>query len=68
MTIDPRLITLAIEEAPAAIDALKALFVKQNPDAPVPTSAEVIAAHNIGVTLTLAKDDTFLAAHQPATP
>ena len=65
MTIDPRLITLAIAEAPAAIDALKALFVKQNPDAPVPTSADVIAAHNIGVAATLAKDDAFLAAHPP---
>ena len=63
MTIDPRLISLAITEAPAAIAALKALFVKQNPGAPVPTSAEVIAAHQLGVTLTLAKDAAFLAAH-----
>lgn len=63
VTIDPRLIQLAILEAPAALDALKALFVKRNPDAPEPTSAEVIAAHQFGVAATLAKDDQFLAQH-----
>jgi hypothetical protein len=61
------LLALAIQEAPTMISALKDLFSKQNPDAPVPTDAEVIAAYNDAFASSLAKDEQWLAAH-PETP
>ena len=57
------LIALAIQEAPAAIALIKSLFAKSNPDAPVPTDEEVVAAWNSAFAASLAKDDAWLAAH-----
>jgi len=57
------LIALALQETPAILATLKALFATQNPDAPVPTDAEVIAAYQTAFVSSLAKDDAWLAAH-----
>lgn len=61
--MNPALIALAIQEAPAAIALIRGLFAKQNPDAPPPTDEEVIAAWNSAFASSLAKDDAWLAAH-----
>lgn len=61
--MNPQLVTLAIQETPAIIDGLKALFAKQQPDAPVPTDAEIIAAYQSAFVSSLAKDEAWLAAH-----
>lgn len=58
-----QLLTLAIQEAPAIIAGLRALFHQAHPDAPEPTEAEVIAAFNAAFISSLAKDDLWLAAH-----
>lgn len=62
--MNPALITLAIQEAPAVIAALRSLFQKANPNAPLLTDAEVIAAYQVAFTSSLAKDDTWLATHR----
>ena len=61
--MNPALIALAIQEAPTIIAALKALFHQTNPNAPLPTDAEVIAAYQTAFVSSLAKDDAWLAAH-----
>ena len=58
-----QLALLAIQETPAIIDGLRALFVKQHPAAPVPTSAEIILAYQSGFVSSLLKDDAWRAAH-----
>jgi len=57
------LILLALQQTPAIIDGLKALFHKTNPTAPVPTDAEIIAAYQSAFVSSLAKDDAWRAAH-----
>jgi len=55
---------------PSIISLVQALFVKQNPGVPPPTSAEVLAAFTSACVRSLAVDDAWLAAHpvQPPTP
>lgn len=57
------LIALAIQEAPGIIALLKDAFKRDNPDAPVPTDEEVIAAYESAFRSSLAKDEAWLAAH-----
>jgi hypothetical protein len=61
--MNPELVNLAIQEAPAVIGALKSLFGKSNPGAPEPTSEEVIAAFNSAFASSVAKDEAYLAIH-----
>jgi hypothetical protein len=61
------LVTIAIQELPALIAAIRSLFVTANPTAPVPTDAEVIAAYQQAYALTVATDEAWLAAHPPTT-
>jgi hypothetical protein len=42
------------------------VFVKRNPDAPVPSDAEVIAAYQEALAASLAVDAEWLASHGPA--
>jgi hypothetical protein len=58
--MNPLLLQLAIQETPAIIAGLKALFKKQNPDAPLVTDAQVFAALNNAYFSSLAKDDAIL--------
>jgi hypothetical protein len=57
------LVLVALQEAPAIIAWLKAVFKKENPDAPEPTDAEVIAAYQSAFISSLVKDDAWLTAH-----
>lgn len=59
----PQLLAVVIQELPTAIALVRAMFVKANPDAPVPTSEEVLAAYHTAVATTLATDAAILAAH-----
>lgn len=59
------LVTIAIQELPALIEAIRSLFVTANPTAPVPTDAEVVAAYQQAYALTIATDEAWLAAHPP---
>jgi hypothetical protein len=57
------LVTLAIQETPSIIAALKALFMQQNAGADVPTDADVIAAYQQALASSLAKDADWLSQH-----
>lgn len=48
---------------PSVVVMVQTLFMKQHPDVPLPTSAEVLAAFEATCANTLAKDDAWLAAH-----
>ena len=58
-----QLVNLVINEIPSIIQLAKDLFKKNNPDAPQPTSEEVIAAYQQGLQSSLDKDAAWLAAH-----
>jgi hypothetical protein len=68
MAIDPRLVQVAISVLPAAIAWLREQFASANPDAPVPTDAEVSAAYQSALASSLAKDTAWLEAHPEPTP
>lgn len=57
------LILLALQETPAIIATVKSLFAKQNPNAPEPTDAEVVAAYQTALQSSLDKDALWLAQH-----
>ena len=57
------LLAVAIQEAPAIFEWLRSAFKKSNPDAPVPTDEEVIAAYQAAFDSSIAKDEAWLAAH-----
>ena len=57
------LAAIAIQNLPAIIDALKGMFLRANPGAPLPTDEEVIAAYQEALASSLAKDANWLAAH-----
>jgi hypothetical protein len=61
--MNPALIAIAIQEAPAAIELIRQAFMKKNPDAPAPTNEEVIAAYQEAFRSSIAKDEQWLAAH-----
>jgi hypothetical protein len=63
MGLDPRLVNVAIEELPAMIAWIREAFHNKHPDAPVPSSAEVIAANQQAYESDLAKDDAYLNTH-----
>ena len=54
---------LLITEAPSIIAFTKELFARKNPDLPVPTSEDVIAAYEAGYLASVAKDDAIVAAN-----
>jgi len=58
-----QLLALAIQQAPSIIAGLRELFRKENPAAPQPTEAEVMAAFNAAFFSSLAKSYAWLAAH-----
>lgn len=57
------LVDVAVAELPAIIDFLKDAFAKKHPDAPVPTSEEVIAAYQAAFVADIADDEAYRAAH-----
>lgn len=48
---------------PSVVSLIQALFKKQNPNLPIPTSAEILSAFADVCTQSLAKDDEWLANH-----
>ncbi len=60
------LAAVALENLPAIIASLRDVFVKRNPDAPVPSDAEVIQAYQEALAASLAVDAEWLASHGPA--
>ena len=65
---DPvQLVTIAIQELPAVISAFVSLFRSRNPDVPLPTSEQIIAAYQSAYLSSVAKDELWLAQH-PDTP
>ena len=61
------LLSIAISEAPAVIALLRGLFSQRNPNAPIPSDAEVIAAFEAAFKSSLAKDNLWLSTHPEET-
>jgi len=59
----PALIAVAIQEIPNLIDLLKTAFKKRNPDAPQPTSEEVLAALETAYLVSKDIDLRWLSEH-----
>lgn len=57
------LVTTITAVLPGIIALIKANHAAANPDAPVPTSDDVIAAFESAVAQSLARGDAWLAAH-----
>jgi len=65
VSIDPRLLQVALSEAPALILYLRSAFAKAHPDVPPPTDAEVLAAFETLYASSLARDEQLLAEKPP---
>lgn len=61
--MNEQLIALAIQFAPELISLLKDKFHKANPDAPMPSDEEVVAAYQEAFRASVDKDDRWVAAH-----
>jgi hypothetical protein len=57
------LLQLAIQETPAIIALLRDALKKQDPSAPAPSDAEVIAAYESAFQSSRAKDELWLSQH-----
>lgn len=68
MNIPPQLINLAIEELPDVIARVKARFQSNNPDEPVPTSEQVLAAFDSAYRDSLMVDEAWKASHPEDKP
>jgi hypothetical protein len=66
VNVDPRIVQVAIAELPGIVAMVRSAFAKQNPDAPVPTGAEVMAAFDAAYTSSIAVDDNWLNANPVA--
>lgn len=58
-----QLITIAIQETPGIIALIRDAHMRNNPDSPVPTDAEVIAAYETAFRSSLEKDARWLEDH-----
>ena len=67
MDVDPRLIQIGIELAPTFVNLFKTMFHAANPDEPVPTDAEILAASEATFSSEHAKNIDILKSH-PAPP
>lgn len=54
---------ILIEATPGIVDLVKSMFASKNPDAPQPTSEEVIAAYESLFASSVAKDEMIKAAN-----
>lgn len=59
------LIQLAIEEAPAMLSLLKTSFHRAHPNAPEPTSEQIVSAYKQALQASLDTDKAWLAEHPP---
>jgi hypothetical protein len=57
------LIATITEALPGIVALIRANHAKANPDAPIPTSEEIIAAFESAVAQSLARGDAWLTAH-----
>jgi hypothetical protein len=53
---------------PSVVSLVRAFFVKQNPDLPPPTDAEILEGFTTTCVKSLAADDAWLASHPPTVP
>lgn len=58
------LIELVIKEVPGIIDMVKARHAQVNPTLPPLTDAEAVEILRLAIDSSVAKDDTWLMAHQ----
>lgn len=61
--MNPALISLLIGKLPELVALAKQWFHEANPDLPVPTSEEVVAAWLLASANSLTIDDAWLASH-----
>lgn len=61
--MSPALLRLAMTEVPRALDFLRETFMAQNPGAPQPTDAQIIAAYREALASSLTKDAAWLATN-----
>ena len=57
------LVAVLLQQMPSILAFARAAFIEQNPGAPVPTNAEVLAAYQTAITESLAEDADWLAQH-----